>query len=376
MARRKYRSTRTLREGMKIDQAVLDQKGRTLIARGAILDEYMIEALLDRGIMGVYTTDGQDKEEESLERQDRNQDVDLSELPSNIRETIERERVEDRPNVSLNDDVKNRVAEGISFLYNNVDAENFIDTTNQITLELLDAIDSNQSIAVDVNALKVSDEYTFKHSVDVATMSMLIAKQHGLSKREIRDVGIAGLLHDIGKQKIPKEILNKPGKLTDSEFDVMRKHSLYGYQMLREKRDVSEQILLGVLQHHEKLNGRGYPLGIPKDKVFQYARIISVADIYDALVTTRPYKKAFSPREALEMIMAMTDELDIEVMRSFIETVILYPVNSIVMLSNGEKGRVVANSPQWVLRPKVVGLVTGKLYDLAYDINCASIIIE
>ena len=207
-------------------------------------------------------------------------------------------------------------------------------------------------------------------------MSMLIAKQHGLSKREIRDVGIAGLLHDIGKQKIPKEILNKPGKLTDSEFDIMRKHSLYGYQMLREKRDISEQILLGVLQHHEKLNGKGYPLGIPKDKVFSYARIISVADIYDALVTTRPYKKAFSPREALEMIMAMTDELDIDVMRSFIETVILYPVNSIVMLSNGEKGRVVANSPQWVLRPKVVGLVTGKLYDLAYDINCASIIIE
>ena len=368
MARRKYRSTRTLREGMKIDQAVLDQKGRTLIARGAILDEYMIEALLDRGIMGVYTTDGQDKEEESSQRQAQNQNIDLAELPSNIRETIEREIVEDRPNVSLNDDVKNRVAEGISFLYNNVDAENFIDTTNQITVELLDAIDSNQSIAVDVNALKVSDEYTFKHSVDVATMSMLIAKQHGLSKREIRDVGIAGLLHDIGKQKIPKEILNKPGKLTDSEFDIMRKHSLYGYQMLREKRDISEQILLGVLQHHEKLNGKGYPLGIPKDKVFSYARIISVADIYDALVTTRPYKKAFSPREALEMIMAMTDELDIDV--------ILYPVNSIVMLSNGEKGRVVANSPQWVLRPKVVGLVTGKIYDLAYDINCASIIIE
>ena len=136
MARRKYRSTRTLREGMKIDQAVLDQKGRTLIARGAILDEYMIESLLDRGIMGVYTMDGQDKEEESSQRQAQNQNIDLAELPSNIRETIEREIVEDRPNVSLNDDVKNRVAEGISFLYNNVDAENFIDTTNQITVEI------------------------------------------------------------------------------------------------------------------------------------------------------------------------------------------------------------------------------------------------
>lgn len=191
----------------------------------------------------------------------------------------------------------------------------------------------------------------------------------------MHEIGIAGLLHDMGKSKIPNEILNKPARLTDEEFQLMKQHALFGYQILKEKNDFNDRIMLGVLQHHEKLNGKGYPMGVGADKIHLYARIISVADIYDALVTERPYKKGFSQRDAIEMIMAMTEELDIEVMKSFLGSIILYPVDSIVTLSNGEKAKVVSNDPNYVLRPTVVGISSGKVYNLSGDINCASILI-
>ncbi|MBO5304000.1 MAG: HD-GYP domain-containing protein [Lachnospiraceae bacterium] len=351
---------------MKIDQAVVDRTGRTLIARGALLDDYMIGALMNRGVSGVYTVEGEEEEEKDEPQK----------IPEKTRQKIEELKVEDRAKVKLTESVKKRVAQGISYLYNNIESEDFVDATNAITEDLMKAIVENDSIAVDVSALKVSDEYTFKHSVDVATMAMIIGKQHGLSEKEIYDLGISGLLHDIGKTKIPNEILNKNGRLTDAEFDIMKQHALFGYRILQEKNEVSNAIRLGVLQHHEKINGNGYPLGVPQEKIVLFARIISLADIYDALVTERSYKQAFSPRDAVEMIMAMTDELDIQVMRSFLNSVILYPVGSVVKLSNGEKATVVENDPRWILRPKVVGLTTGKVYDLAQDLACANIIVK
>jgi HD-GYP domain-containing protein (c-di-GMP phosphodiesterase class II) len=156
---------------------------------------------------------------------------------------------------------------------------------------------------------------------------------------------------------------------------MMKQHSLFGYNILKDKNDLSNSIKLGVLQHHEKMNAKGYPMGVSSDKINIFARIISVADIYDALVTERPYKKPFTSRDAVEMIMSMTNELDINVMRSFLESVILYPVGTDVELSTGEKARVVENNLKYVLRPKVVGLQSGKMYDLSQISNANIVII-
>ena len=240
----------------------------------------------------------------------------------------------------------------------------------------MDSIMENDAVALNIDVLKVSDEYTFKHSVDVSTISMLIAKKSGFPEMDIQRIGMAGLLHDLGKSKVPNEVLNKAGKLTEEEFAIMKKHSLYGYQILKERKDIPQEVLMGVLQHHEKINGKGYPMGVSAEQISEYAKILSIADIYDALVTERPYKKAFSQQDAIEMIMAMTDELDITYMRNFLAIMILYPVDSVVTLSNGERARVVKNNPQYPLRPTVVSIKTGAVYNLSEDIKCASLIIE
>lgn len=366
MVKRYYVRTKSLREGMKTDQAIKDRMDRTLVARGTLLDDFIIEGLEKRGIPGIYIREGEEDPEPARQEET---------LPPLVRHNIEKTRTEDPAKVTLSESVKKRVSEGIQFLYNNSDSKEFTATTASITSDLMQAINDNDSLAVDISVLKTSDEYTFKHSVDVATMSMIIAKNQGLPQKDIYHIGIAGLLHDMGKSKIPPEILNKPARLNHAEFEIMKQHSLLGYEILRDKKEFSGAISLAVLQHHEKMNGTGYPLGCQADKIIPYAKILSVADVYDALVTERPYKKSFSQRTAVEMIMSMTGELDITAMRSFLHSVILYPVDTTVQLSNGEKARVVKNSSESVLRPTVVGLSSGIIYDLSNDLSCAHIII-
>lgn len=349
---------------MRIDQTVVDRMGRNLIVKGAELDDYIIDSLIKLGIMTVYIQDGEYDED----------DPDKVLTPI-AKKQVERLRTADRSKVTLSDSVRKRVSEGIQYIYNNADSSEIVSATNNIAGELMSVISQNNAVAIDINALKTSDEYTFKHSVDVATISMVLAKQQGLSRKDIYEIGVSGLLHDVGKTKIPNEILNKPGRLDDEEFAIMKQHSVYGYHMIKDRPEFNNGICLGVLQHHEKMNGKGYPLGFDANKICPYAKILTVADIYDALVTERPYKSAFTQKDAIEMIMSMTDELDLNAMKSFLESMILYPVDSLVTLSNGELARVVKNNPNYILRPTVVSVESGKVYDLGDDISCASIII-
>ena len=365
MSKRRFVELSELKEGLRIDQSIVDLTGRILITRGSCLEAYHLEELGNLRISGVYIA-----EPDSLPI--READIQIS---ANATQMVRMLSVEDRPAVILRENVKKQVAEGIQFLFNNPESESFMEATNSVADDLMTAVLENDAVAVDVNALKVSDEYTFKHSVDVGSIAMVIGKTMKLPREFIREIGMAGLLHDLGKSRIPGKILNKPGRLTDEEFAVMKKHSLYSYEMIKNKPGLSDDIKLGVLQHHEKMGGNGYPMGVGNGKISLIGRILSVADIYDALVTERPYKSAFSPRDAVEMIMAMSRDLDNNVIRAFLRSVILYPVGSILQLSNGEYARVVENVEGRPTRPKVVELATGKYYDLANDIACANLLV-
>ena len=246
MVKRKFISVRLLKPGMVIDQSIVDGTRRVLIRRKTALDDYMINSLQQMRIGGVYIREGEESEEELTYN-----------ITPEVMEKIEKEKVPDRAKLELNESVKKRVATGVQFLYSNPDAPGFMDAANDISNELMHALDENDALAVDVNALKVSDEYTFKHSVDVASMGMIIAKNRGLSQKEVQQIGVSGLLHDLGKSKIPNEVLNKPGRLTDEEFEVMKTHPVLGYNMIKNKQGLSDATKLGVLQHHEKMTGNG-----------------------------------------------------------------------------------------------------------------------
>lgn len=368
MDEQKYVETKSLQSGMRTKKHVVDGEGRTIVPNGTILDDFMIKNLPRLGVTGAYICTDEEDEPENLSFFE---DV----VSEEVQEIIEKHYIPDEAKVSLSESVKERVCHGIHYMFQNTENPKVQETADDITLELMRAVNECNSVVVDVGLLKVSDEYTFKHSVDVAVIAMVLGKKMELSEKRIYELGLTGLLHDLGKAKIDKSILNKPARLSTDEFNEMKRHPLIAYELLQNSDIHSEEVKMGVLQHHEKMDGSGYPYGLKRKEIGLYARIIAVADIFDALVTERAYKPAYSKRDAVEMLLAMTGELDVSVMRSFMRSVVLYPVDSIVKLSNGEFAKVVANDPHAILRPTVVGTRSGKVYNLSDDINCANIII-
>lgn len=347
--------------GMQLGESIRDSMGRVMIENGVYLDEYQIRYIKEKMYPGIYTY--------------RFVDDKKIFIPESTKKVIRKNRKPDRAKIQLSVDMKHQLEERMNHIFENTEDEDFTSNSLDIFGQLEAAIFKNDAVAIDVNLIKISDEYTFKHSVDVAAISMMIGREYGLSRDELYQLGITGLLHDVGKSRIPNEILNKPGKLTDEEFEVIKNHSLYGFEILREKNNFSAIILDGVLHHHEKMNGMGYPDKLPGKDISLFSRILSVADIFDALVTKRPYKGPISGREAMEMILALGSELDNKVIQSFIESVILYPVDSIVELSNGEMAKVVENNKRYPTRPKVVEIKTGTVYDLCYDAKCNNLVV-
>jgi putative nucleotidyltransferase with HDIG domain len=155
-----------------------------------------------------------------------------------------------------------------------------------------------------LNSLKKTDEYTYIHCINVGIYSMLIAKWMGLSLEVIKDVTQSGILHDIGKTKVTNEILNKPGKLTNEEFDEIKKHTIFGYDLVKDYSDFNENIKNAILMHHERTDGSGYPFGSSENDITLNAKIVSVADTFDAMTSNRVYKRGTIPFKAFKMFMS------------------------------------------------------------------------
>lgn len=247
--------------------------------------------------------------------------------------------------------------------------------------ETISEISINDDVIFNMMDLKVFDDYTYYHSVNVFILSIVIGVSLGLSRSRLYDLGMGAILHDIGKVFVPKEILEKNGRLTEEEFVIMKTHSEKGWAYLREHWDISYESTLAVLTHHEKFDGTGYPFQIPNEKIPLYGRIIAVCDVYDALTSDRPYRKAMSPSEAMEYIMGGSGTyFDPNVVQVFVRKVMPYPVGTCVQLSNGQVGIVAKNYSHNCLRPKVK-LLKGEtniphFYDLYFDKNLLNITIS
>lgn len=222
-------------------------------------------------------------------------------------------------------------------------------------------------IGINLSKLKVSDEYTYKHSVDVGVMSATLAKHLGFDDSFIKDIAVAGLLHDLGKERVPTEILNKPAKLTDEEFSIMKLHPVHGYSILRDSKDLSEEIRRGILNHHENIDGSGYPRGLKDVEIGDMGKIIAITDVFDALVTARPYKAAKTPSQAIEIMFTMFTKFDVDYFRGFLDIINAYPNGSLIKLSNGELATVLKQNRSYPLRPVIQLDETGQIVDMAND---------
>ena len=209
--------------------------------------------------------------------------------------------------------------------------------------------------------------YTYEHSMSVAVYATLVGIALKYKRKELDNLAISGLFHDLGKQCIPKEILYKPGKLTSEEFYMMQQHPLMGYNMVKNNYDISSTVKATILQHHENEDGSGYPRKLKSKDIYKFAKIVHIADVYDAMVSKRPYKDPMSPQKVLKYIRENAGTMfDPEYIEIFEKVVPAYPTGTAVKLSNGMEGIVCRNYVLDVLRPDV-RLNDGTVISLKHD---------
>ena len=222
-----------------------------------------------------------------------------------------------------------------------------------VTNELITSLYADDNILLKMHQLQSYDDYTYKHCLRVAMMSVTIGKSLGLPRNKMHDLCEAALLHDLGKRTIDVDIIRKPGRLTDDEFAAIKKHPQNGYLLLRKNGGYSEEVMNAVLMHHEKYDGTGYPLGLKGDQITYLARIITVADVYDALTSNRPYRQPWDVAEAEEFMMGGANtHFDYDIIMAFLNAFAPYPVGQKVLLSDERKAVVISNNTN-VLRPVI-----------------------
>lgn len=313
-----------VKPGMVLAKAIYDDADCVLLGAYVELTKEYIVKLVERGFPGIYIEDELSK------------DIEIQEAISN---TLRNEAVR-----SLRD----------------CNIDQGMNVAQKIVEELL----NKKTVSLDMIDLRSFDDYTYRHSVNVAVLSTVVGMGMGLTPKELINLCAAAIFHDLGKLEIAEEILNKPGRLTDEEFAVMKQHPVMSYELIKGKWNISSTTKKAVLSHHENEDGSGYPHGLERDQIHLYAKIVHVADVYDALTTRRPYKKPYSPAEAMEYLMGGCGILfDQKIVKAFMKKVPLYPKGATVLLSTDEVALIVENQKHNNMRP-IVRLEDGREIDL------------
>lgn len=233
-----------------------------------------------------------------------------------------------------------------------------VEIAKKAVSECVESIMKSPDALMWLSQLKNADEYTSQHSMNVCIFSITLGRRLGLSVAELEDIGLCGLMHDIGKMKIPQTVLSKQGRFEPEELSLMRSHATEGWKLLMASNDIPGCVIDAAYGHHERLDGKGYPRGLTENQIHPYTRIVTITDMYDAITSDRVYKKS---RTHLEAINIMTNnignKLDSGLVIKFIECLGIYPPGNIVEMTNGEVAVVIEVNDEKKLKPKVTMLL-------------------
>ncbi|MDH7478757.1 MAG: HD-GYP domain-containing protein [Syntrophomonadaceae bacterium] len=320
----------SVRPGMVNAKNIYSASGKNLLSKGVVINEFYIRRLKALGVHSLYVQDGI---------------VDDIVLPEVI---SEKTRVE--------------MVRTVHHVFTNLSSDRALNTRaiQNIIGNIIEEIFLNSDVLIQVIDIRAFDDYTFQHSINVCLISLMIGTTLAFNQSKLRDLGVGALLHDVGKIKLNKAIIEKPGALTPREYEEIKKHTVYGFEILKNYFEISLLSSHVAFQHHERNDGSGYPRGLLNKEIHEYARIVSVVDVYDALISDRSYRSAFSSGQALEEIRRLSGiKFDPEVVAALIKNVAKYPVGTIVQLSNGDIGVVIDVSKKNRERPVVRRFMDG-----------------
>ncbi|HQD49828.1 MAG TPA: HD-GYP domain-containing protein [Defluviitaleaceae bacterium] len=294
-----------LKGGEIIAKPVIDENGSRLLAKNTSFKKYYKKQLEARGIDRIYIAD---KLSEGIEIKDV---------------------ISEKTRIKTINIVKDTLA--IFKATQQIDVSQLETSVIQIVEDIL----SNKEILYDMVDIKTKDDYTYGHSVNVAVLCVMLGRKIGGDKSYLKKLALGGLLHDFGKILVPDEILNKPDKLTEEEFDIIKQHPFQGYQIFKDNPLLTPISKVMILMHHEKINGDGYPLGMTKNQIHEGARICSVCDVFDAMTSKRAYRNEYTIVNTLNEMERMTkNHLDEDLFKTFRGMICYYPVGTTVLLSN------------------------------------------
>jgi len=314
--------------GTILAEDVKTYQGITLVAKDSVLNQYILGRLVDRGVLYIWTYSSDELEAKVTL-------VNKDQVETSYAEAV-----------LVVKQVLRELSSGGKLNYHKI---------TQLSELVYGSVNDSVNVIKCLNNIRDKDQYTYTHCVNVAFYSMLIAKWLTLSKEVIEEVIQAGLLHDIGKVLIPDEILNKRGKLLELELDIMQRHSLIGYFSIKNIMEISQPIKEAVLSHHERADGSGYPYGLMGDEIGLYAKIIAIADVYDAMTQDRVYKKGVNPFVAFEMFQTLgMGTFDVHVLNVFLKNISVNYTGLNVILENGECGEIVYIPPYEITKPIIL----------------------
>ncbi|MDR2909678.1 MAG: HD-GYP domain-containing protein [Oscillospiraceae bacterium] len=319
-----------IKEGMLLARPVYGADFNILIARGLELQEAQIKRIAEMGYPGVYI-DSSDSSDISIK------DV----VPDSLRINTAVAAKE------LLNEVESGLRQKTNLKVNG-------DTQRRIVMPVIGALIDCRRRVIELVDLKPLPDYSYYHAANVVIISILLGLEMGITGSQLYELGMASLIHDAGNTFIPKSIMQKPGRLSAEEYEVVKKHTEMGFQLLRERFDISIDACIGALQHHEHYDGSGYPNRLKKDKISIYGRIIAVADVYDALVSRRPFRPAMLPPEAMEFMRFNEGTMfDPEIVVALRRIISLYPTGMEVELNTGVRCVVAHNYAGSPERPRL-----------------------